>query len=194
MEYMIKNKNEQLTNWVNEYSDKLYSWAFYKTSKKEVAEDLVQETFLSAFKSFDNFKFESQPQTWLFKILNNKIIDYYRLLARNIEQVTDDEFLSKKTTDALFNNSGQWVSAPINSQWEEQEHLLDNVDFTTVLTNCIKKLPQNWRIAIESKYQEEKKATDICKELDITSSNYWQMIHRAKLQLKICIEKNWIIK
>tara|TARA_R110001592_G_scaffold157931_1_gene388834 strand:+ start:1062 stop:1628 length:567 start_codon:yes stop_codon:yes gene_type:complete len=182
-------KNKLFNDWVAEFSDKMFSWAYHKTSNKELAEDLVQETFLSAFKAIDNFKFESQPKTWLFRILNNKIIDHYRKAAKNIEQTTADEILSKKATDNLFDTNEHWVS---DSNWGEDEHLLDNPAFNNVLASCIGKLPDNWRIAVESKYQKDKNAAEICKELNITSSNYWQVIHRAKLQLKICLEQNWM--
>ncbi|MBW6481946.1 MAG: sigma-70 family RNA polymerase sigma factor [Vicingaceae bacterium] len=187
---MNKNINNQFTEWVNIYSDILYSWAYHKTSNKEIAEDIVQETFMAAFKSLNNFKFDSQPKTWLFSILNNKIIDYYRKSAKNIVNTTKDEQVFMKATDELFNSDGHWTNTSL-STWQDEEHLLDNQDFNTVLSLCIGKLPNNWRLAIESKYQKDKNASEICKELNITSSNYWQMIHRAKLQLKICIEKNW---
>jgi len=187
-----QNTNQQFTQWVNDYSDQLYSWAYHKTSSKEIAEDLVQETFLSAFKGIDNFKNESQPKTWLFRILNNKIIDHYRKAARKNEKLVDNEFLHTKKTDDLFEADGHWKMTDFNMGWEEEEHLLDNHEFNTVLNNCIHKLPEKWRAAIESKYQSAKKAEEICKELNITSSNYWQIVHRAKLQLKICIEKNWM--
>lgn len=184
-------KNKLFADWVAQYTDKMYSWAYHKTSNKELAEDLVQETFLSAFKAIDGFNFDSQPKTWLFRILNNKIIDYYRKKARSIESPTEDEILSRKATDNLFDSKEHWNTTTTFGSWEEEEHLLDNLDFNNVLANCISKLPVKWRGAIESKYQSDKSAAEICKELNITSSNYWQLIHRAKLQLKICLEQNW---
>jgi RNA polymerase sigma-70 factor (ECF subfamily) len=57
------------SNWVANYSDQLYGYAMSKTSKPELAEDLVQETFLAALKSLDNFKGLSSERTWLFTIL-----------------------------------------------------------------------------------------------------------------------------
>ena len=47
--------------WVETYGDELYSWAFYKTSSRVVAEDLVQETYLSAHKARDRYKRRIQP-------------------------------------------------------------------------------------------------------------------------------------
>lgn len=186
-----ENKKVQFTTLVNQYSDTLYSWALHKTSNKEIAEDLVQETFMAAYSAIANFKGDSTPKTWLFRILNNKIIDHYRKSAKNLEQSYEIENLSIKNTDNLFDKNDNWNNPSSFSNWHDEEHLLDNQDFNTVLSLCIGKLPDNWRAAIESKYQKDIKATEICKGLNITTSNYWQMIHRAKLQLKLCIEKNW---
>ena len=63
-----------IQKWVAVYSDDLYRWALHKTSDKETVQDLVQETFLAAFKSLDKFQGKSQPKTWLFSIMNNKIM------------------------------------------------------------------------------------------------------------------------
>ncbi len=191
----MKEKNsiakELFKTWVNDYTDQLYSWAYHKTSSKEMAEDLVQDTFLSAYKNLENFKNESNPKTWLLSILNNKIIDFYRKKSRSFTQVDEtNEQLSIKATDALFDEKGHWLNTT-NTNWENDEHLLDNLDFKVVLENCINHLPEKWKIAVLAKYHLDKNADDICKELGLTNSNYWQIIHRAKLQLKICIEKNW---
>ncbi len=64
--------------WLSNYGDYLFSVAMLKTNNREVAEDLIQESFLSAYKSRDLFRGDSSEKTWLISILNNKIIDYYR--------------------------------------------------------------------------------------------------------------------
>ncbi|MDZ7646527.1 MAG: RNA polymerase sigma factor [Cytophagales bacterium] len=61
-----------LTQWVNQYGDALYSWAFHKTIDEAIAQDLVQETFIAAYQKLDTFKNASSPKTWLFGILKNK--------------------------------------------------------------------------------------------------------------------------
>ncbi|PIY34119.1 MAG: hypothetical protein COZ08_03655, partial [Bacteroidetes bacterium CG_4_10_14_3_um_filter_42_6] len=63
---------------VEQYAGDLYKRAFYKVSDSEMAKDLVQDTFMAAAEKISTFKGESTPKTWLFSILNNKIIDYYR--------------------------------------------------------------------------------------------------------------------
>ncbi|QCX38325.1 sigma-70 family RNA polymerase sigma factor [Aureibaculum algae] len=193
MEVKKGNTTIVFENWVNQFSDALYSWALYKTSSKETAEDLVQDTFVSAFHKIDNFKGQSQPKTWLFSILNNKIIDYYRKNAK----IKKHEFkLSEKAgfqlSDNLFNETNGWKTREIDPIWDQEEELLDNPEFNGVMAACIDNLPEKWKTAITSKYLTDKKAKEICQDLGITVSNYWQIVHRAKLLLKECLETNWV--
>lgn len=179
-------------NWVEEFGDDLYSWAYYKTSCQLTSEDIVQDTFLSAFKNYKGFKENSTPKTWLFSILNNKIIDHYRKNGRkkkmeyNISEKTGFEI-----TDNLFNQNNNWKSTAIDPMWTEELSLLDNEDFRQELAGCMDQLPHKWKTSITSKYMSDKNSSEICQKLNITKSNYWQIIHRSKLLLKDCLEKNW---
>ena len=75
---LTKHKLSDPKKWVYLYSDKLYRYAFYRINIREIAEDLVQETFLSALKSADQYRGESVELSWLISILKYKIIDYLR--------------------------------------------------------------------------------------------------------------------
>lgn len=184
-----KNPSTTIKSWVELYSDTMYSWALHKTSSKETAEDLVQETFLAAVRHFDKFEGRSNPKTWLIAILNNKINDHYRDSFRK-PALADNSLFEK-----LFDNNLQWKAEERPQQWaDETEHLLDNSDFQKTLGNCMQKLPQNWLSAIQLKYLEEKNSELICQELEITTTNFWQILHRAKLQLRKCLEVNWFKK
>lgn len=193
MDVLKENSKSILEQWVNQFSDELYSWAFFKTSSKEVAEDLVQDTFMAAFHKIDSFEGKSQPKTWLFSILNNKVIDYYRLSARTTKKnLSLTENSGYELSEGLFNSRGCWENEKINSVWDEDQELLDNPDFNVVMKECMDTLPQKWKLAVASKFLTEKKTETICQELEITSSNYWQIVHRSKLLLKKCLELKWI--
>lgn len=129
------DSKKTIENWVNEYSDALFSWAFYKTSSKENAEDLVQDTFLAAYNKIDSFKGKSQPKTWLFSILNNKIIDHYRLSAKTTKKtISLSEDKGYEITEGFFDEAENWKSTAINPLWNQDEELLDNPDFNNVLS------------------------------------------------------------
>ncbi|MFP4367752.1 MAG: sigma factor-like helix-turn-helix DNA-binding protein, partial [Bacteroidales bacterium] len=85
-----------------------------------------------------------------------------------------------------------WKDGRTPDDWhEEEDHLLDNTDFRNILKKCMDDLPDKWYACIQLKFLENKKGEDICQEIGITPSNFWQIIHRAKLQLRDCIEINW---
>jgi RNA polymerase sigma-70 factor (ECF subfamily) len=176
--------------WLTSYGDELLSWAIFKTSNKETAEDLVQETLLSAFKAFDKFNEGTNPKTWLFTILNNKIIDYYRA-SNTTKSFNESELQGKNTDDSIFDINGYFSKNQEPLWGSSEKHLLDNEEFIAVLKMCMDALPTNWKNVIVSKYVQNKKGKLICQELDITSSNLWQMAHRAKLQLKTCLDQHW---
>jgi RNA polymerase sigma factor (sigma-70 family) len=186
MTEVIENKSEIFEKWVQEYSNSLYSWAYFKTSSKESAEDLVQETFISGYKSFDKFEYRSQPKTWLMSILNNKIIDFYRLNSRHNFVYTEDNGI--QLSDDMFKKNIFWNDDTILDFWniDDQE---DNSDLLVKrLKNSLNKLPPKWNLAVSYKYFEKKSAKEICNELDISVTNYWQIIHRSKLLLKKDLE------
>ena len=66
------------TKWVDQYSDYLFNYTIARISDREMAQDLISETFLAGLKSMKNFKGEASERTWLIAILKRKIIDYYR--------------------------------------------------------------------------------------------------------------------
>ena len=74
MEISNLDKKTRFKEWVNEHTDTLYSWAFHKTQSIEIAEDLIQDAFLSAYRSIDSFREDSKASTWLFTILNRTLL------------------------------------------------------------------------------------------------------------------------
>lgn len=190
---MIETRN-QITEWVNLYTDSLYNWALHKVNKPALAEDLVQDTFLAAYKSISKFQNKSQPKTWLLSILKNKIADHYRKQYK-MQTVSESELggqNSEGLLDRFFNHDGEWRKEMRPGNWDDEEsELLDNHDFLEILKKCMNLLNQKSHLAIQYKFLEEKEGKVICQELGITPSNFWQLLHRAKLQLRGCIDNNW---
>jgi len=183
------NLKDTVKCWVELYSDNLYSWALHKTSSKEIAEDLVQETFMAAVQSFEKFEGKSNPKTWLFAILNNKINDHHRNNFRK-PTVYDNSILN-----VFFDQNNNWKPEERPTQWDDETaNLFDDPEFQDVFEYCLGKLPGNWFSAVQLKYLDEKNGELICQELGISPTNFWQILHRAKLQLRKCLELNWFKK
>jgi len=168
---------------VEDHSDYLLSFAMSKLQDLELAKDLVQDTFVSAITKLETFEKRSSIRTWLTSILNRKIIDHWRKAET---RYTDP-------VSSYFDQEGRarhWIIDKYNK--ESVENVVDKIskeEATLELYNCIEKLPEKWRGVIASKYLEEKVSEDICKEMEITSSNLWVIIHRAKLLLRDCLTK-----
>ena len=197
--YMEKTQSistaSAIEEWVKNYSDDLYRWALHKTSDKETAEDLVQEAFLAACRSLNSFQGKSQPKAWLIAILNNKIADHHRkqfkVATINTSQLNGQPDGEDAPSD-FFDSKGAWKpGARPSGRQEIEKHLLDDPEFLKVLGGCLKKLPGKWSAAIHLKYMEEKGGKEICQELRIAPTNFWQILHRAKIQLRACLEQNW---
>lgn len=183
-------------NWTSTYADELYGYAMSKTSDTELSQDLVQETFLAGLKSLESFKGHSSERTWLFSILKFKIADYYRKASTRYEisnslfGIEDDSYI-----DNYFTEDGDWKENAVPNDWGiSYSSAIENKELATALNNCIEKLPDNQKKLVLLKLVEEEKTEIVCKELNITPTNYWVIIHRAKLQLRACIEKNWFKK
>lgn len=195
---MNKNDNdtfgEIIESWVNHYTNTMYTWALYKTSNKESAEDLVQDTFLTAYQQLEKFRGDSNPKTWLLAILNNKITEHYRKKYRNPVQTNDREGTTsgRNIFITMFDEYDRWKKKEKPLDWDDDENqLLDDKEFNIVLTSCLGKLPEHWQSAVHLKFIEQKKGELICQEMNIAPTNFWQILHRAKLQLRKCLEINW---
>ena len=167
--------------WVDTYSDELFAFANRRVSKRDLALDLVQDTFLSALKAKDSFKGNSSERTWLYTILRNKIIDHYRKTSNkhmvNIE-------------DKIFDSAGHW-NKPDKFFVLSPEDVLKNKELGEIIYGCLENLPDKTAAAFKLKHIDDEKTDSICKQLEITPSNYWVLMHRARLQLQDCIKKIW---
>lgn len=178
-------QNEIFKSWISDYSKPLLQRATYLLSNPEDAEDLVQEVFIAAFHSFEKFKEDSSPKTWLLAILKNKIADYYRSKYKTEPNLSLDHF---------FDETGHWKSNEVIRDWnisEGESSLLDDQTFAKTLENCIEQLPEKWRLLVKLYYLDEKKAPDVSQELNISTTNLWKILQRSRMQLRSCLENKW---
>lgn len=185
----MNEEQAQIENWVTLYGDHLYSWATYRLQDDNLAKDMVQETFISAMQSWDRFEGRSSIKTWLTSILNNKIRDQFRKNKRRMFSLED--MAGERPVDDYFDSLGAWKPEFRPSLFEEDTPLLDLPDFRNILYQCIDGLNDRFRKVIIGKFLDTKESEEICQELDITPSNFWQILHRARLQLRNCLDVNW---
>ena len=176
--------------WVSEHGDYLYRFALYRLNNKQAAEDLVQDTFLSALSGLKSYKADGSLRTWFISILKRKIIDYYRAQARQKDQTGEQYF-----EETAFAENGRWLEEKAPQDWgEHPERALNQNEFREILRRCISLLQKKMALAFTMKEIDELDSECICKELDISTSNLWVLLHRARARLRRCLEKNWFGK
>lgn len=174
------------TKWVDKYSDYLFNYTIVRVNDRELANDLISETFLAGLKSMKNFKGEASERTWLISILKRKIIDYYRRInstkGRAEVRITyNDE-----------SNEGDWLEEQAPDLFDmTAEDIMENEELGMAILECMNTLNEKQARIFKMKTIEEFDTEAICNEFDITPSNLWVIIHRARVTLAECLEKNW---
>lgn len=173
--------------WLNEHGDYLYRFALARLRDATQAEDVVQETFLAAIKS-DSFGGQSSPRTWLTGILKHKIIDVMRKGVRemNISDIQEDD----ANMDEFFDDTGHWAEKPL--AWDIPHDALEQKQFLSVLQQCIDKLPKKAAAIFNMRDIQELENNEICKELNISTTNAWVMLYRARMGMRKCLEMHWL--
>jgi len=174
--------------WVDRYGDYLYCYALSRIPDSTIAEDLVQETFLAALQSRDQFEGRSSFKSWLTGILKHKIMDHFR---KKIREDTVDHSSTIENLDEFFDEKGQWKQAP--AKWTANPHnLYEQQEFMKVLQNCLSELPRRLSIIFTLREMMGESTQKICQTLDISATNCGVMLYRARIYLRRCLEINWI--
>ena len=151
------------------------------------AEDAVSDTLLAALEKPQSFAGQSQLKTWLVGILKHKVIDQLRRHTREATILSDDD--ETDIDQLLFDANGHWREMP--AAWGSPEACLDQRQFFEVLEACMEKLPATQGRVFMMREWLELGTDEICKELQITSTNLWVLLHRARLRLRECLQASW---
>jgi len=176
--------------WVDEHGDCLFRYALVRVRRREVAEDLVQETLLAAIRSREKFAGQSSERSWLTGILKHKISDYFRKLGRETS-FTDLESLADEFSEK-FVPEGYWVHVKGPKEWKpESDEVVHRAEFWQTMRHCLDKLPERIANVFMLREMDEDESKEICSMLSISESNLWVMLHRARMALRECLEINW---
>src|SRR5688572_13191509 len=183
------------TVWVDEHGDHLFRYAMMRLRDESRAEDAVHDTLLAAIQSIASCSGKATERTWLTGILKHKIVDQYRMTAKEQPLETDDgELLSEverffERTDVW---SGHWNNKLQPHEWDTTpEATYEASEFFAVFQNCLSKLPDRVAGVFMLREMDGLESSEICEILSVSTSNFWVMMHRARLALRRCIEVNW---
>lgn len=185
-------KQEIFKTWVNDHSDVLYNYAMHHGFDEHGAKDFVQDTFLSAWRSMDGYQGTASVRTWLFVILKNKIKDHFR---KACNKVNIESLQAEHNDQSYFDEYDHWRNGVYPKDWNvDLSNTAERKDFLSIFKGCCGKLKQIQSAVFVMKYIDGLDSDQICKDTGLSSSNYWVILHRAKVQLRACLEKNWMAK
>ena len=176
------------SGWLDAHGDALYRFARLRVSRREIAEDLVQETLLAALRSLDRFRGDASPRTWLLAILRRKIADLHR------RGPTEGAGPPRKVTyeslsQQFFDSKKHWSRLPC--PWKTPLQALEDDEFWLVFESCMAHLPRHLAEAFLFREVEGIEIARLGAVLETGAANVRVRLHRARLLLRACLEKNW---
>ena len=169
----------------------LMRFALLQLRDRSAAEDAVQEALLAAIEGAGRFAGQSSARTWLIGILKHKIVDSIRKTARERATNLSPSEAGPEDVDAFFESDGHFMEPP--AEWASPERALEERRFFEALERCLQTLPKNTASAFTMRELLGLETEEICKELRITPSNCWVMLYRARMNLRVCLERNWFL-
>ncbi len=180
------------SQWVERHSDALFGYAILQLGNPDEARERVQETFLAALQARATFRGESTERTWLMGILKHKIIDQFRRRKRD-SSVVDSE-AGEKVMENIFSKKGYWKYEHNRSWKDHLDSESEYAEFLAALELCLSKLPNLMGEAFSLRDIQGLKADRICEILEVSATNLWTLLHRARALLRDCLYRNWFGK
>lgn len=151
---------------MREHHRELLVFAAAASGSRESAKDIVQESFVSAWKSFERFDESRDFGAWMRGIVRNKTKDWFRRQQR--DPIFDIELLEREIS------AWQTAKESGNSIFE-------------IVTTCVGKLPSSYQTAVEAFYFEGREGNEASESLQISPANLRKRLQRARALLHDCI-------
>jgi RNA polymerase sigma-70 factor (ECF subfamily) len=198
----------EVERWLDELGDQLLGYALARVADRDAAEELLQETFLSALKGFHQFDQRSQPITWLTAILRHKIHDYYRSRQRQQRGLHEMVRRGRGESQGLVDDAGHIEDQastpggtherrlPTNpARWAANpQKSLEMAEFWEVFDGCLDEMPAHFRETFQLRDIDELPSDEVCKILGLTATNLSVRMHRARMLLRKCLEMRWFAR
>ncbi len=173
--------------WIETHGDHLYRFALSRLRDADAAEEVVQETLVTAWRKRDQFAGRGSERAWLLGILKRKIVDAIRQRNRTSSVVGED---GEDLLDQMFDPRGNW-----RDDWKRVSSLpsgqLERREFWQIFQNCLRQLPTRQADVFILREMDDETTEEICKDLGITPSNVWVLLYRARVRLAECMKRRW---
>ena len=166
----VGGNTDALRQLVEMYSDGLISFAYCFVASSDVAEDIMEDTFATLIAGKRHFSPRATFKTYLYKIARNKCIDYIRFHKK---------FLPLSDLENVL------AFADVETDVEKREE-------KRALYRCLQQLPREYRDVLQLSYLEGFNTQEVCSIMRKSTKQVYNLLARAKLSLKILLEKEGI--
>jgi len=190
---MGKNRQQNINPalWLEEHGDLLYRFARCRVKDSFTAEDLVQETLLSACQATESYIGAATISTWLVGILKHKIADYYR--SRKPEQTEGNPEAFADTIESMFDSREKWKVKP--QDWgKTPERKYEQKELRHAIDGCLDDMDERMSQVFSLREIHGVGTDELCRFFDIEKGNFWVILYRARMILRRCLEFNWFEK
>ena len=168
-----KQKEEIFEKEFYPLMDPLYNFAYRLTLSEDDSNDLVQETYLKAFRFIESYHVGTNAKAWLYRILKNSFINDYRKKSKEPDKVDYDE------VEQVYNSETANYKSTVDLRTEMFQNMLGD-EISSALNN----LPIDFRVIIMLADLEDFTYEEIAKIIDIPIGTVRSRLHRARLTLK----------
>lgn len=166
-------------------------FAILQLRNLDMAEDVVQEALAAALAASGHFEQRASVKTWIFTILKNKIIDVLRDRWNKDRVDLGGSEGEDVDFDVLFKENDRWQRSEMPRPWGNPEQTFENQQFWQIFDICMNNMPEATARVFSMREFLGLDVDEICKELEITTSNCWVILHRARMSLRICLQQRW---
>lgn len=189
LEAIRVSNQQELATELESHRVYLLRFATFLLHDASQAEDAVQDTFIAALTRHDGFEGRSQLRTWLISILKHKVVDVVRKRNRGPNVVSNAADGEHAHGDGAFSEEGKWVEPP--AVWGLPEAAFESGQFWKTYLKCCELMPEKHALVFSMREVLGLSTEEICKNLDVTTSNLHVILYRARLSLRGCMTKNW---
>ncbi len=174
-------------SWVDNHGDTLFRYSLSRLRDVESAEEVVQETFVAALRASGQYAGKGSEGAWLLGICKRKVIDHVRRRNRPDSPAGGD--LGPDPSEVLFDDKGNWRRDP-RLFGSRPESAIEREEFWQAFRGCLSGLSRRQADAFTLRELDDMESDEICKELRISTSNLWVLLHRARLRLTNCMKSH----
>lgn len=176
-----------------EQAPALYGFAYARLRDHHLAQDLVQDALVAAWKSWSHYQGGSPLLTWLTGILRHKILDHHRVSSRRPALSSPPEKEGHALEDDLFDACGSWKIDPnhgMSPLLQSPAKAAQNADLRKWIAHCMDKLPPRLHLLFTAREVDELPVPEAAKLAGVTEGSAAVLLTRARQALRLCLQES----